>query len=354
MQSDASAPAAGSPEVSFVLSVFNGGMFLDACLDSIWSQSFADLEVIAVDDGSTDSTPDVLARHAARDPRLRIVTNPGNIGLAQSLNIGLKLARGPLIARIDADDQCLPGRVGKQRAAFVRDPNLVLLGCNVVMYDAANALIGYTDLPLDDATIRAVSLLQNPFAHPAMMFRRAVLTDNSLTYETAFTTTQDWDLWSRVMIHGRVANLPDVLLRQTMHSGSITARRRDDQQAHSLKVQTEHAQRMLGEILCPTATYETINEEIFSDGRDIDPRRENAVAAGHGMLDVFDRLRALRPELATPWFRRWVLRWCLRGSVKNLMVKGAMRLLLRMIKQHAAALPGAALGLLWARANRRI
>lgn len=353
MQSNASTPA-GSPEVSFVLSVFNGEAFLDACLDSIWSQSFGDLEVIAIDDGSTDSTPDILARHAVRDSRLRIITNQGNIGLAQSLNIGLEQARGPLIARIDADDQCLPERVEKQRAAFLRNPNLVLLGCNVVMYDASNALIGYTDLPEDDATIRAVSLLQNPFAHPAMMFRRAVLADNGLAYETSFTTTQDWDLWSRVMMHGQVANLPDVLLRQTMHSGSITARRRDDQQAHSLKVQTEHAQRMLGETLCPIATYETINEEIFSDGRDNEMHRENAVAAGYGMLDVFDRLRALRPALATPWFRRWVLRWCLRGSVKNLMIKGAMGLVLRMVKQHAMALPGAALGLLWARANKRI
>ena len=103
-----------SPRVTVLLSVYNGERFLAEAIDSILCQSYKDYEFIIIDDASTDSTPEILKRYARKDSRIKIVTNPVNLRLAASLNKGISLASGELIARMDADDVSLPDRLEKQ------------------------------------------------------------------------------------------------------------------------------------------------------------------------------------------------------------------------------------------------
>jgi glycosyltransferase involved in cell wall biosynthesis len=117
--------AAPSPEVSVLLPVYNGGPFIGHALDSVLAQTFSDFEVIVIDDGSTDETADEL-RKRANDPRIRITRHGQNQGLVASLNDGLAMCSGALVARLDADDSCLPDRLGAQVAAFRDDTKLVL------------------------------------------------------------------------------------------------------------------------------------------------------------------------------------------------------------------------------------
>ena len=119
-----------APAVSVVMPVYNAARHLREAVQSVLRQTFRDFELVAVDDGSTDESPAVLREYAARDPRVRVVSRP-NTGIVGALNDGLDAARGPLVARMDADDVCLPRRFERQ-AAFLRDnPACLVVGTRV-------------------------------------------------------------------------------------------------------------------------------------------------------------------------------------------------------------------------------
>src|SRR5260370_39130690 len=118
--------SATNPLVPVWLPVRNGGAHLEAALASVLAQTFADFELLVLDDGSTDATPEIL--RAMRDPRLRVVTHPQNLGLVPTLNRGLELARGELVARQDHDDVSHPARLQKQVDFFRAHPDHVLVG----------------------------------------------------------------------------------------------------------------------------------------------------------------------------------------------------------------------------------
>src|ERR1700720_4672159 len=116
-----------SAPISVVMSVFNGEAFLGQAIESILDQSFLDFEFLIVDDGSTDSTPKIISDYAHRDKRLRVVTHD-NKRRAESLNIGIGLASGRYIARMDADDVALPPRLEKQIEFMEQNPEVGVLG----------------------------------------------------------------------------------------------------------------------------------------------------------------------------------------------------------------------------------
>src|SRR5258706_14041022 len=116
-----------SPAVSVVMPVYNGERYLASAIDSILAQTFTDFELIAVDDGSTDSSLPMLKRYAERDPRVRVISRP-NTGIVGALSDAIAAARAPLIARMDADDLSLPLRFERQVAYLSGHPQCVLVG----------------------------------------------------------------------------------------------------------------------------------------------------------------------------------------------------------------------------------
>ena len=122
-----SGPASPHPRVSVLLPVFNDGERIGRAVDSILGQTFTDFELVVIDDGSTDQTDAELSARAA-DARLRVIRHEENVGLVASLNHGLSLCRGELIARLDADDWAFPTRLARQVAEFDARPELVLCG----------------------------------------------------------------------------------------------------------------------------------------------------------------------------------------------------------------------------------
>ena len=106
------------PAISVVMSAFNGELFLAEAIESILKQTATDFEFIIIDDGSTDSTPEILSRYAERDERVHVFSQK-NIGRAESLNRGIDLAKAPLIARMDADDIAFPQRL--ERAVRIHE-----------------------------------------------------------------------------------------------------------------------------------------------------------------------------------------------------------------------------------------
>ena len=123
------------PVVSVVMAVFDGERFLEPAVESILGQSVSALELVVVDDGSTDATPRMLAAYAARDARV-VVHRHANRGRTASLNVGVRLARAPLVARLDADDVCLPERLARQVAFLERHEAVALVGGGARLVDA--------------------------------------------------------------------------------------------------------------------------------------------------------------------------------------------------------------------------
>lgn len=189
---------------------------LPAALDSLAGQTEAAWELVAVDDGSTDGSPAILSAWAQRDDRIRLVRAPRR-GLVPALQAGLSAARGALIARMDADDACLPERLARQRAHLERHPEVGLVASRVRFGgDPARAAgyarhVAWTNGLLTHEEIALVRFVESPLAHPSVMFRRGLVERWGGYAEGAFP--EDYELWLRWLDAGaRMEKLADPLL----------------------------------------------------------------------------------------------------------------------------------------------
>jgi glycosyltransferase involved in cell wall biosynthesis len=196
-----------SPAITVLMTVFNGGRHLAPAVQSILSQSHTDFEFLIVDDASTDGTIQTLQSFAAGDSRIRLLLNDRNKGQTACLNQGLREAKGKWIARQDADDLSLPGRLAEQWAVVRSCRDLVLVGVNGWIIDEKGACCGLIHAPLHDFGIRWSMPFRNPFIHTGVMFRAG-----EGFYDEEFKICQDWDFWSRLAERGRIANLPNRLV----------------------------------------------------------------------------------------------------------------------------------------------
>jgi hypothetical protein len=219
-----------APQVSVILPVRNGADCVARAIDSILGQTFRDLELIVIDDGSTDDTAAVLEGLATAngDERLRVVGLERNRGLAAALNHGLSLARGRYVARQDHDDISLPDRLAAQVRHLDAHPRCGLLGTRSEIWVGDAASARFHDHPTDNAALQFHLLTDNPFVHSSVMLRTSVF-DAVGVYatETERQPPEDFELWSRIARRFEVANLPErlVIYRETPKSISRTGSR---------------------------------------------------------------------------------------------------------------------------------
>ena len=217
------------PPISVILPVHNGGRYLAAAVASVLTQTCRDFELIAIDDGSPDSSAAVLTGFAAADPRVRVVSRP-NRGLVSTLNEAIDLAGGRYLARMDADDLCLPERFAKQLAHLDAHPDCVLVGSRVLVVDPAGLPIKELGHQATHDAIDAAHLGCGwPVVHPAVMMRTDAVRRVGC-YREQYDTLEDLDLFLRLAEVGRLANLPDVLLHYRQHFASVTHTRAARQQ----------------------------------------------------------------------------------------------------------------------------
>ncbi len=209
-----------------LMSVYRDIAFLPSAVHSILQQTFRDFEFLIVDDVSTDGSTDFLTH--LQDPRVRLCRNDQNLGLTRSLQLGLALARGHFVARMDADDIATPDRLFKQITYLEQHPAIGILGSVSQKIDAQGRPCGLYHVPMSDLHVRWTSLFANPFVHSTVMIRRAVLIEHHLNYDENYLTAQDYELWTRVLRYTQGANLPDRLVQYRVH-GSLTRMHREAQ-----------------------------------------------------------------------------------------------------------------------------
>lgn len=217
------------PAVSVVMPVRNGARFLEAAIQSVQSQTFADFEFIIIDDGSSDETPALLHRSASEDTRIRLFRTSGE-GIVAALNLGVKAARAALIARMDSDDIAVKERLAIQIEALRSMPDHVAIGSNAITMDSNGHDTGKMLVPSVPLSATAELLRRNTFLHPTMMMRRAAVVSAGL-YRPACIYAEDYDLWLRLAEIGEMANIQEPLIRFRIHPQQTSKTRRLTQRA---------------------------------------------------------------------------------------------------------------------------
>ncbi|HUY31711.1 MAG TPA: glycosyltransferase [Pirellulales bacterium] len=203
--------------LSVLMPVYNAERYVAEAVESILAQTFGDFELLIIDDGSTDRSAEILVRYASREPRIRLTRRP-NTGHLAALNEMLARARGEFVARMDADDVALPDRFERQLAYLRTHPECLAVGCALANIDEDGDLLCEERLPLDhDEIDRQLLRGQGGLSHPAAMIRRAALVELS-GYRPPFYGAEDKDLWLRLAERGRLANLPEVLMKYRVHA----------------------------------------------------------------------------------------------------------------------------------------
>jgi hypothetical protein len=205
------------PRVTVLMPTFNRERFVDEAIQSVMAQDFADFELLIVDDGSTDRTPDLIRAWAQRDARIVVITSPANQGIPSALNTGLRHARAPYVARLDSDDIMMPRRLSAQAAVLDREPEVVLVSCAYETMDSEGNHLGTWH---GDEPHEVVTYLLNFYnivgGGGQVMFRRSeVLGEGG--YAVEYPSSEDYDLWERLLRRGRILTLPLIGMKQRHH-----------------------------------------------------------------------------------------------------------------------------------------
>lgn len=226
------------PEVSVLVGAWNNAATLRRAIDSILAQTVSDLELIVVDDGSTDATPEIVS--AYDDSRVRRLALE-HMGISRSLNRGLEEARAPAVAINDADDWSLPTRLERQLELLAHRPDVAVVGCWMDEVDESGTALQPRQPRLageiGDALIRF-----NPIPGTASMMRRDVALRVG-GFDSGFLYAADYELWSRISADHRLYCLPEVLAMREMSVGAAGGRHEREQLAETLRVRARLLRR---------------------------------------------------------------------------------------------------------------
>ena len=215
--------------ISVIMGVHNeNDEYLKLAIKSICQQTYKFFELIVIDDYSDKHCENLLKEISLTDSRIRLYRNETNLGLTKSLNKALVFAKGEYIARMDADDFSTSDRLQKQLDYFVSHPDIDLLGGGVVSFGDCSAFFspafGYTN-----EQAQCDLFFQSTLCHPSVMIRKSFLDKYNLHYDENVEKGQDYDMWERCSVYGKLAVMEDVVLYYRVHAAQITSTNRKDQ-----------------------------------------------------------------------------------------------------------------------------
>ncbi|HSG08330.1 MAG TPA: glycosyltransferase family 2 protein [Longimicrobiales bacterium] len=277
--------------VSVVLPCHQAAPFVREAMESLTRQTYSDLEILALDDGSTDETRAILDRYAGTDRRVRVIASDVNRGLVATLNQGVAQSGGEFIARMDADDISRPDRIRKQVELLRAHPDVgvVSVGAELMGPDG-RAIRGMPVRCASPDGARFMGLFAIPLVHAAIVARAEVLKSHPYATDTVAVHTEDYELFSRMLRSGvKLANVDERLYSIRVHGASVSRRFEGIQVDHFVTCARLHLEQVLGEAV-PQAPHRVLVNRISDVVQAADLR------AG---LRLLDRLESLH-ELQSP------------------------------------------------------
>lgn len=304
-----------APRLTVLLPVYNAAPYLGEAVRSVLGQSFVDFELLAIDDGSTDESLDIL--RSFDDPRMRVERNDANLGLIATLNKGLDLARGEYVARMDGDDVAMPRRFEAQVALLDGDARLGACGMFIETFGFGRSKV--LRYPVRNEQVQCHLLGYTPMAHPTVMFRKPMFDHHGLRYDRNFPHAEDYDLLERASHCFRLANIPEVGLRYRLHATQVSRVHSDILQESVSRIRSRRMKRFLQDE-CSEGVPSML-DIFFNTGRHV---TSDEISAVRNWIDmVLDRNRCTRifndAELSEFLEARWI-------NVCNRVSKKGMRL----------------------------
>ncbi len=226
------------PQISALLPVFNGEKYLKEAILSILEQRFSDFELLIINDGSKDNSLNIIL--SFQDPRIRLINHTENRGLIQSLNEGISLANGKYIARMDADDISMPHRFSTQFKYMEENPDVGVCGSFVQVIGTGEEW----RMPVEPEEVKCRLFLQCCMAHPTVMIRKKVLDEYNVRYDPDYIHAEDYKMWTELVMHCKLVNLPEVLLYYRLHENQITKQFQNQQLSNTWRTQIDQLHRL--------------------------------------------------------------------------------------------------------------
>lgn len=243
------------PLVSVIMPVYNAGKFLGPAIDSIVAQTYKRIELIIVDDASTDDSWKTVQAYKKRYPKLirayHIAKQTNSAGNGAT-NFGLTKARGEFVARMDSDDISYPTRIEKQVTYMLANPGTILVGAQATVIDKNGRTIGVKNMPTTHEAIYKQFGVLHPIIHPSVMIRRSLLPNPDRIYAMKWDVNDDYYTFFKLLGHGQFANLPEYLLKYRIHGNNLSLINPKEKFQNSVNIRLE-AVRQLGYQLSPMA-----------------------------------------------------------------------------------------------------
>lgn len=229
------------PLVSIVMAAFNEEKHIGECIQSMLDQTYPHFEFIIVNDGSTDSTEEIIL--SFKDPRIVYIKNEKNLKLIKSLNKGLKAARGKYITRMDADDTSVPHRLATQVDYMEKNPATGISGAQLKLFGASQGIMRY---PLTHEDICLYLLKTSCFGNNVVMFRKEIMDQHQLFFPEGYLHSEDYKCWTNWVQHTQAANLDETLVNYRSHAGSISVQNRHQQRQTRNRIRGEYLTFVFG------------------------------------------------------------------------------------------------------------
>ena len=231
-----------SPKVTVLTSVYNGGKYLRETIESVLNQTYKDFEFLILNDCSTDHSRAIILSYG--DPRIRLIDNEHNLGIVDSVNKGLKLARGEYISRLDADDIALPEKLEKQVYFLDQHPDIAFMASAFIVINSAGEFLREFRPPAESEQLKKELLRKNCLAQSSVMFRKTCI-DAVGYYRKEFPQAEDYDMWFRITEKFKFASIEKPLLLWRFHADSITLRQKHWQDTCAELAKELHKERTM-------------------------------------------------------------------------------------------------------------
>ncbi len=275
--------------------VYNGFKYLKQAIDSVLEQTFSDFEFLIINDGSTDTTADIVRSYL--DKRVRLIDNGRNIGLIASLNKGIELAKGEYIARMDCDDICLPERFEKEVEYLEMHPEVCMVAAHVAFIDEQGNEIGHWREDMITKTFEQIKSFlpkENCIAHPTVMMRKSVI--QPIGYNKSFKYSEDWGLWLMLLANGeKFTKLDTVLLKYRVHAEGTTVKvNTEGPRKKMIRFKFNYLKYRIGKLSLKNTDYKVLTSLIISSARYFFP----------GIYSFAGKIYSTRPLLFIQQFTR--------------------------------------------------